>query len=194
MTAKPVSWAAALAFPAALSLGASAQSLTRAECEANIQRQLARMEAGVAAGLPGRVGIAQAAQRGARVVSRRQDRHLLPLGRLLRAGVWQRMVWAAHAPEDRQELYYQHHVEIDGEPDEHPYHNFIPQFTAEKFDAAEWADLFVKAGASVCRPGVRAPRRLRDVGQRADALERRGHRPKARRDGRAWRGRSAAAA
>ena len=48
--------------------------------------------------------------------------------------------------------YYQHHVETYGEPDKYPYHKFIPQFKAERFDAAEWADLFVKAGAKFAGP------------------------------------------
>lgn len=47
---------------------------------------------------------------------------------------------------------YKHHAEKYGEPADFPYHNFIPQFKAEKFDAAEWADLFEAAGARFAGP------------------------------------------
>jgi len=42
---------------------------------------------------------------------------------------------------------YQHHLEKYGDPAEFGYHDFVPQFSAEHFDAAQWADLFLKAGA-----------------------------------------------
>ena len=42
---------------------------------------------------------------------------------------------------------YKHHVEKYGHPSEFGYHDFVPMFKAEKFDAKEWADLFEKAGA-----------------------------------------------
>jgi alpha-L-fucosidase len=42
---------------------------------------------------------------------------------------------------------YKHHVETYGHPSEFGYHDFVPMFKAENFDAAEWADLFQKAGA-----------------------------------------------
>lgn len=42
---------------------------------------------------------------------------------------------------------YKHHVEKYGHPSEFGYHDFVPMFTAENFDANEWADLFVKTGA-----------------------------------------------
>lgn len=45
-----------------------------------------------------------------------------------------------------------HHVETYGEPTEFGYADFVPQFTAEKFDAEEWADLFVKSGAKFAGP------------------------------------------
>ena len=47
---------------------------------------------------------------------------------------------------------YKHHVETYGEPTQFGYHDFVPQFKAEKFDAAQWADLFVKAGARFAGP------------------------------------------
>ena len=47
---------------------------------------------------------------------------------------------------------YKHHVETYGEPAEFGYHDFVPQFKAEKFDAEQWADLFAKAGARFAGP------------------------------------------
>jgi len=43
--------------------------------------------------------------------------------------------------------YYKHHVETYGEPDKFGYHDFVPKFRAQHFDADEWAELFAKAGA-----------------------------------------------
>lgn len=45
-----------------------------------------------------------------------------------------------------------HHLETYGHPSEYGYHDFVPMFTAEHFDAEEWADLFVKAGARFAGP------------------------------------------
>ncbi len=45
-----------------------------------------------------------------------------------------------------------HHLEKYGDPVEFGYDKFVPQFTAEKFDADEWAELFVKAGARFAGP------------------------------------------
>ncbi len=42
---------------------------------------------------------------------------------------------------------YKHHVEKYGHPSEFGYHDFVPMFKAENFNAEEWSDLFVKAGA-----------------------------------------------
>ncbi len=42
---------------------------------------------------------------------------------------------------------YKHHVETYGEPSAFGYHDFVPMFKAEKFDADAWADLFEKSGA-----------------------------------------------
>jgi alpha-L-fucosidase len=47
---------------------------------------------------------------------------------------------------------YQHHLEKYGHPSEFGYHDFIPMFRAEHFNADEWADLFVKAGARFAGP------------------------------------------
>lgn len=42
---------------------------------------------------------------------------------------------------------YKHHVAIYGEPSKFGYHDFVPMFKAEKFDAHAWAALFEKSGA-----------------------------------------------
>ncbi|MCR8667999.1 alpha-L-fucosidase [Aestuariibaculum sp. M13] len=42
---------------------------------------------------------------------------------------------------------YKHHVETYGKPSEFGYHDFVPMFKAENFDAETWADLFKKSGA-----------------------------------------------
>lgn len=51
---------------------------------------------------------------------------------------------------DRPE--YNHHVQTYGEPSEFGYHDFVPMFGADQFDAAEWADLFQQAGARFAGP------------------------------------------
>ena len=45
-----------------------------------------------------------------------------------------------------------HHIEKWGDPSAFGYEKFVPMFRAEKFDADEWADLFVKAGARFAGP------------------------------------------
>lgn len=47
---------------------------------------------------------------------------------------------------------YTHHVETYGDPTEFGYHDFVPMFKAEYFDADEWALLFKKAGARFAGP------------------------------------------
>ena len=47
---------------------------------------------------------------------------------------------------------YRHHVETYGDPSKFGYHDFVPLFTAEKFDAAEWAALFKRSGAQFAGP------------------------------------------
>lgn len=47
---------------------------------------------------------------------------------------------------------YKHHLANYGAPDKFGYHDFVPMFKAEKFDADEWADLFKKAGARFAGP------------------------------------------
>jgi alpha-L-fucosidase len=52
--------------------------------------------------------------------------------------------------ENRDE--YKHHLEKYGHPSEFGYDDFFPMFTAEHFNAEEWADLFRKAGARYAGP------------------------------------------
>jgi alpha-L-fucosidase len=47
---------------------------------------------------------------------------------------------------------HRHHVEIFGPTDKFGYKDFIPRFTAEKFNADEWAELFRQAGARFAGP------------------------------------------
>ncbi len=47
---------------------------------------------------------------------------------------------------------YKHHVATYGEPSEFGYHDFIPKFTAEHFNADKWVELFKKAGAKFAGP------------------------------------------
>lgn len=47
---------------------------------------------------------------------------------------------------------YKHHIETYGKHTEFGYKDFIPMFTAEKFNAAEWAELFQAAGAKYVVP------------------------------------------
>ncbi|AUP80494.1 alpha-L-fucosidase [Flavivirga eckloniae] len=47
---------------------------------------------------------------------------------------------------------YKHHVKTYGNPKEFGYKDFIPMFKAEKFNAAEWIDLFKKSGAKYVVP------------------------------------------
>ena len=47
---------------------------------------------------------------------------------------------------------YEHHTAVYGKHESFGYKDFIPLFTAERFDAAAWADLFTEAGASYVVP------------------------------------------
>lgn len=47
---------------------------------------------------------------------------------------------------------YKHHVETYGQHSRFGYKDFIPQFTAKNFDAAEWVSLFKKSGAQYIVP------------------------------------------
>ncbi len=48
--------------------------------------------------------------------------------------------------------YMEHHIKTYGEPDKFGYHDFVPMFKAEHFDAEEWAELFKQAGARYAGP------------------------------------------
>ena len=45
-----------------------------------------------------------------------------------------------------------HHLETYGDPADFNYHDFVPDFTAEHFDAEEWAQLFKDTGAKFGGP------------------------------------------
>ncbi len=47
---------------------------------------------------------------------------------------------------------HKHHVKTYGPPDKFGYHDFVPMFKAEKFDAERWVALFEKAGAKYIGP------------------------------------------
>lgn len=47
---------------------------------------------------------------------------------------------------------YRHHVETYGEPTTFGYHDFVPLFKAEQFDADQWAALFKRCGARFAGP------------------------------------------
>ena len=60
--------------------------------------------------------------------------------------------WYPRNMYDVNSFVYKHHVKTWGEPNIFGYPDFVPMFKAEKFDANEWADLFVKAGARFAGP------------------------------------------
>ncbi len=47
---------------------------------------------------------------------------------------------------------YKHHIEKYGDPSEFGYHDFVPMFKAENFDAERWIQLFEEAGARFVGP------------------------------------------
>ncbi len=55
--------------------------------------------------------------------------------------------WYPRNMHDRSSEEYKHHVQKYGEPTKFGYHDFVPMFKAERFNADEWAELFEKAGA-----------------------------------------------
>lgn len=60
--------------------------------------------------------------------------------------------WYPRSMHFRKGHVYKHHVKNYGEPTEFGYHDFVPMFKAEKFNAEEWVDLFHKAGAKFAGP------------------------------------------
>ncbi len=65
---------------------------------------------------------------------------------------------------------YNYHVKTYGPPEEFGYKDFIPLFTAEKFDADEWAELFKEAGAQFAGPVAEHHDGYFNVGQRPDEM------------------------
>jgi len=53
---------------------------------------------------------------------------------------------------DRPNPIYEYHKENYGKPSKFGYKEFIPMFKGQKFDAAEWVELFEKAGAKYVVP------------------------------------------
>ena len=47
---------------------------------------------------------------------------------------------------------YQHHIDTYGDQSQFGYKDFVPQFTMENFDAAQWAQLYKDAGAQFAGP------------------------------------------
>jgi len=134
-------------------LTAGAQRLTRAECEANIKAELAKMERGIEAG-PYRADWESLKTHTAAPEWFRDAK----IGIYFHWGVYTVPAygneWYARRMHEKtgKKSYYQHHVETYGTPDKFPYHKFIPMFKAEKFNADQWANLFVQAGAKYAGP------------------------------------------
>jgi alpha-L-fucosidase len=60
--------------------------------------------------------------------------------------------WYPHNMYRQGNPQYDHHIRTYGHPSKFGYKDFIPLFTGEKFDAAQWADLFKRAGARFAGP------------------------------------------
>lgn len=60
--------------------------------------------------------------------------------------------WYPRHMHDQDHSVNRHHLEKYGDPTKFGYHDFVPMFTAENFNADEWAELFVKAGAKFAGP------------------------------------------
>lgn len=60
--------------------------------------------------------------------------------------------WYPHHMHLKGHKVAKHHLEKYGHPSKFGYHDFVPQFTAEKFDPADWAELFKTAGARFAGP------------------------------------------
>ena len=57
-----------------------------------------------------------------------------------------------HRVYDKKWGIHDHHMKTYGGPVKHPYDKFVPGLTAKEFNADEWGDLFVKAGAKFAGP------------------------------------------
>jgi alpha-L-fucosidase len=60
--------------------------------------------------------------------------------------------WYPHNMYKEETAQYAYHVKTYGDPSKFGYKDFIPMFTAEKFDADEWAELFKRSGARYAGP------------------------------------------
>ncbi len=60
--------------------------------------------------------------------------------------------WYSRGMYDENCREYQYHIDTYGNQKDFGYKDFIPMFTAEKFDAKEWASLFRQAGAGYVMP------------------------------------------
>lgn len=60
--------------------------------------------------------------------------------------------WYARNMYQKDSKAFLHHIEAWGPQDKFGYKDFIPKFGAEKFDAAEWADIFKRSGAKYVVP------------------------------------------
>ena len=60
--------------------------------------------------------------------------------------------WYARSMYEQGSKEFEHHVKTYGPQVKFGYKDFIPLFRAEKFDAGEWLDLFVEAGAKFVVP------------------------------------------
>jgi len=60
--------------------------------------------------------------------------------------------WYPRRMHFKDDKVYAHHLENYGHPSEFGYHDFVPMFTAEHFDAKEWVSLFKQAGAKFAGP------------------------------------------
>ena len=60
--------------------------------------------------------------------------------------------WYPRVMYDQSTDVFKHHVETYGPHTEFGYKDFIPQLTAENYDAKQWADLFRKSGAKFIVP------------------------------------------
>ena len=60
--------------------------------------------------------------------------------------------WYSHFMYQPDHPIHAHHVATYGHPSRFGYKDFVPQFTAARFDPDEWAELFVRAGARFAGP------------------------------------------
>lgn len=60
--------------------------------------------------------------------------------------------WYGHNMYNKLHPNYKQHKEVYGDQKEFGYKNLVPLFTASKFNAEEWADLFVESGARFAGP------------------------------------------